>query len=258
MMDDAVQGRAPGASTTPPPRPTRSPATPPPSGGSVHQATQTVTLDSARPVPPGPAPAAPPGEPRYTLAEARRRLGEIECAEQGHELREIRRADGTTVSVYCERCAATFEPPLLPPLPPENELRVDVFRAGLDDVGSVRLVHIKTGTVATGDGGKSQTENHGRAERILRARLYIRSLGGGGPQPPAEPVLPELTSDGVRYDLIGDGSGQTGGYAVRATHVPTGMKAEASAGRSNQQKRDAAAMLLRARLLVARLEGEAK
>lgn len=45
MTDDAVQGRAPGASTTPPPRPTRSPAAPAPSD----RATQMFLRDADDP-----------------------------------------------------------------------------------------------------------------------------------------------------------------------------------------------------------------
>lgn len=196
-------------------------------------------------------------EPRYTLEEAKRRLAELECAEHGHLLREIRQADGVTVSVYCDRCPATFVPSDLLALPPASELREDAFRSGIGDPGSVRLVHIQTGTVATGDGGASQAENRWRAQQILRARLLIRNLGGGGPQPSPEPQLPGLTSDSVRYDMVSDMSGHTGGYAIKATHIPTGIVAEASAPRSDQQKRTAARDLLRARLLVANLEREA-
>jgi hypothetical protein len=195
-------------------------------------------------------------EPRYTLTEAKRRLAEMECVDHGHLLRESRQLDGTTLIVFCDRCGVTFDPPLLPPLPPSGELRQDVFQAGSGDPGSVRLVHIPTGTVAAGGGGQSQAENLLRAEQILRARLYIHSLGGGGPQP-TEPRLPELPNDTVRYDMVSDGTGLTGGYAVKVTHIPTGVVAEASAGRSDQQKRSAATSLLRARLLVAQLEREA-
>lgn len=173
MMDDAVQMRAPGASTTPPPRPPRSPATPPPGGGSVHQATQVVTLDSASPVPSGPAPAVPVGEPRYTLAEARRILNDS-CAGRGHELKQVYAAGRPTELVYCARCPATFGPPNLPPLPPQHELRQDIFRSS--GPGAVRLTHIPTGLVAVGDNGGSESENVGGAQLLLRARLLVVQL----------------------------------------------------------------------------------
>lgn len=115
-----------------------------------------------------------PSEPRYTLAEARRRLIEMECAEHGHDLREIRRADGTTVSVFCERCEAPFEPPVLPPLPPDGELRQDVYRS--DGGRSLRLTHIRTGTVAVAEGEDSVAAMRVQAERLLRARLLVAQL----------------------------------------------------------------------------------
>lgn len=118
------------------------------------------------------------GEPRYTLAEAKRRLAEIECAEHGHDLREIRRVDGTTVSVFCERCEAAFEPPILPPLPPEGELRQDVLRS--DGGRSLRLTHIGTGLVAVAGGEDSVAAMRGQAERLLRARLLVAQLERGG------------------------------------------------------------------------------
>lgn len=217
---------------------------------------RVITVDNAPSVPDGPAPASGTDEPRYTLAEARRLLAEQNCRDDGHDLNQQWRVDGGTVLVFCGRCGATFEPSLLPPLPPSGELRQDVFQAGSGDPGSVRLVHIPTGTVATGGGGQSQAENLRRAEQILRARLYVRSLGGGGPQP-TEPWLPDLPNDSVRYDILSDRTGLTGGYAVKVTHIPTGVVAEAVAGRSDQQKRSAATALLRARLLVAQLEREA-
>lgn len=135
MTDDVVQMRAPGASTTL---------------------------------------ASPEGEPRYTLAEAKRRIAEMECAEHGHDLDEIRRADGTTVSVFCERCPAAFEPPVLPPLPPGGELRQDVYRS--DGGRSLRLTHIATGLVAVVEGEDSVAAMRAQAERLLRARLLVAQL----------------------------------------------------------------------------------
>lgn len=113
-------------------------------------------------------------EPRYTLADAKRRLTEMECAEHGHDLREIRRADGTTVSVCCERCNATFEPPVLPSLPPEGELRQDVFRS--DGGRLLRLTHLGTGMVAVAEGEDSVAAMRCQAERLLRARLLVAQL----------------------------------------------------------------------------------
>lgn len=113
-------------------------------------------------------------EPRYTLAEAKRRLAEMECARDGHDLDEIRRADGTTVSVFCGRCPATFEPPVLPPLPPEGELRQDVFRS--DGGRSLRLTHIRTGMVAVAEGEDSVAAMRSQAERLMRARLLVAQL----------------------------------------------------------------------------------
>jgi hypothetical protein len=113
-------------------------------------------------------------EPRYTLAEAKRRLAEIECAEHGHDLGEIRRADGTTVSVYCGRCEVTFEPSVLTPLPPAGELRQDVFRS--DGGRSLRLTHVGTGMVAVAEGEDSVAAMRHQAERLLRARLLVAQL----------------------------------------------------------------------------------
>lgn len=110
MTDDAIQMRAPGASTSPPPRPTRSPAAP-------------VRNQSLR-MPDHPDDV---GEPRY----------------------------------------------LLPPLP-GGEVRKDVFRS--TGPGAVRLTHIPTGIVATGDGGGSEAANLRRAQLLLRARLLVARL----------------------------------------------------------------------------------
>lgn len=116
-------------------------------------------------------------EPRYTLAEARRRLAEMECTEHGHDLVQIRQG-GEVVRVVCERCEATFEPPvlppLLPPLPPDGELRQDVYRS--DGGRSLRLTHIRTGTVAVAEGEDSVAAMRNQAERLLRARLLVAQL----------------------------------------------------------------------------------
>lgn len=109
MTDDAVQVRAPGASTTPP---ARSLATPPPIGA------QCIEM---------PDHPDDVGEPRY----------------------------------------------LLPPLP-GGEVRRDVFRS--TGPGAVRLTHIPTGIVATGNGGGSEAANLRRAQLLLRARLLVARL----------------------------------------------------------------------------------
>lgn len=114
-------------------------------------------------------------EPRYTLAEAKQRLAEMDCARDGHDLEQVRWGAGPVVRVVCARCPITFVPPELPDLPPDSELREDVFRAGFGP-GSVRTTHVPTGIVATGDGGSTEMENQGRARLMLRARLYIASL----------------------------------------------------------------------------------
>jgi hypothetical protein len=114
------------------------------------------------------------GELRYTLAEARRLLNERECREHGHDLDQQRYMDGTTVLVFCSRCGLTFEPPLLPPLPPEGELRQDVFRS--DGGRSLRLTHIGTGMVAVAEGEDSVATMRHQAERLLRARLLVAQL----------------------------------------------------------------------------------
>jgi hypothetical protein len=114
------------------------------------------------------------GEPRYTLAEARRLLAERKCREDGCDLRQQRHADGSAILVFCERCGQTFEPPLLPPLPPESELREDAFMAGSGV--SFRLTHVTTGLVAVAEGGLTGRVNKMRAERLLRARLLVAQL----------------------------------------------------------------------------------
>lgn len=192
-------------------------------------------------------------EPRYTLAEARRILAEQNCDRDGHDLEQLSGPFGV-FAVGCSRCPAAFEPPLLPPLPPASELREDTFTAG--GHASFRLTHITTGLTAVTEGGVTGRDNKLRAEQVLRARLFIRSLEGGARQAP-EVRPPDLPPDSVRYDMVSDGSGHTGGYAIKAIHIPTGVTAVAAIGRSDQQKRDAATALLRARLLVAQLEREA-
>lgn len=172
VTDDAVQMRAPGASTTPPPRPSRSPQTPPPRWGQEVVSTEMIPPPLSAPPPPPPLSGS--GERRYTLEEARKILDAQNCARDGHDLREIRRGDGTTVSVVCERCPATFEPRVLPPLPPDDELRKDMFSAGGHT--SIRLTHIPTGLVATAEGGRSRLEDLRRAEQLLRARLLVAQL----------------------------------------------------------------------------------
>jgi len=194
-------------------------------------------------------------EPRYTLAEAREMLANEKCDREGHLLTPVRWGAGPVVRVECGRCPVTFVPPELPPLPPDEELREDVFTAG-GGPGTVRTIHIPTGLVGVGGGGRTGIENQGRARGILRAKLYARSLGDGRQSSP-EPILPDIQSDHVRYDMVTDGTGNTGGYAIKAVHIPTGIVAEASAPRSDQQKREVARDLLRARLLVAQLEREA-
>lgn len=115
------------------------------------------------------------GEPRYTLDEARRLLDAESCSRDGHDLEQVRWGCGPVVRVECSCCPVTFVPPELPPLPPDHELREDVYRSG-SGPGSVRTTHIPTGIVAVGDGGKTEMDNQGRARSILRARLYIASL----------------------------------------------------------------------------------
>jgi hypothetical protein len=78
------------------------------------------------------------------------------------------------------------------------------------------------------------------------------------PPPPGGTVceeahLPELDEDSVRSDYFTSGRGHG---VFRVTHIPTGMTGEASAGRSQAEKRNTAMLLLRARLLVADLERE--
>lgn len=172
MTDDAVQMRAPGASVTPPSRPGRSPAAPPPSGGQVLMSTAMIPPPASEPPPPPPSGA---GEPRYTLAEARRLLDEQDCARDGHDLEQVRWGAGPVVRVECGRCPVTFVPPELPALPPDSELREDVYRTG-SGPAAVRTTHIPTGIVAVGDGGRTEMDNGIRARLILRARLYIASL----------------------------------------------------------------------------------
>jgi hypothetical protein len=135
---------------------------------------KVITVDNAPPVPDGPAPTSGTGEPRYTLAEARRLLAERECREHGCDLQQQRYADGSTTLVFCERCGLTFEPPILPALPPENELREDIFTAG--GHSSFRLTHITTGLVAVAGRGVTGRANKLRAERLLRARLLVAQL----------------------------------------------------------------------------------
>jgi hypothetical protein len=137
---------------------------------------ETVTVDEQQ------------GEPRYTLAEARRILDEQDCVRNGHDLEQVRWGAGPVVRVTCTCCPVTFVPPELPDLPPDSELREDVFRAGFEP-GSVRITHIPTGTVAVGYDGETETDNRVRARKILRAALYIASLGGktGPPTRPAPP-----------------------------------------------------------------------
>lgn len=115
-----------------------------------------------------------PSEPRYTLAEAKRLLAERECREHGCDLRQQQYADGSTVLVFCDRCGLTFEPPLLPHLPPEDELREDTFSAG--GRSSFRLTHITTGLVAVAEGGVTGRDDKLRAELLLRARLLVAQL----------------------------------------------------------------------------------
>lgn len=112
-------------------------------------------------------------EPRYTLAEARRILNDA-CAGRGHDLKQVFAAGRPTEMIYCACRPATFGPPDLPALPPAEEIRQDVYRTS--GPGSVRLAHIPTGLVALGNGGDSETENVGRAQRLLRARLLVAQL----------------------------------------------------------------------------------
>jgi hypothetical protein len=115
------------------------------------------------------------GEPRYTLAEARRLLDEQDCVRHGHDLEQVRWGAGPVVRVICSRCPVTFVPPELPDLPPDTELREDVYRAGFGP-GSVRVTHIPTGTVAVGYDGETEMDNHVRSRLILRARLLVAQL----------------------------------------------------------------------------------
>ena len=186
MTDDAVQMRAPDASTTPPARAARSPATPPPSGGQLLVSTAMIPPPETEP--PSPPPPAGGGEPRYTLEEARELLDAESCTRDGHDLRQVRWGAGPVVRVGCRRCPVMFVPPELPDLPPDTELREDVFRSGREP-GSVRVTHIPTGTVAVGYDGETEMENQIRARKMLRAALYIASLGGkaGSSTRPAPP-----------------------------------------------------------------------
>lgn len=97
------------------------------------------------------------------------------CARDGHDLEQVRWGAGPVVRVVCVCCSVTFVPPELPDLPPDSELREDVFRSG-SGPGSVRTTHVPSGIVATGDGGRTEMENQGRARSILRARLLVAQL----------------------------------------------------------------------------------
>jgi hypothetical protein len=158
---------------------------------------QVITVENAPPVPDGPAPASDAGEPRYTLAEARKVLAEQNCRDDGHDLNQQWRVDGGTVLVFCGRCGATFEQPLLPAAPPSNEVRVDIYSAG--GHSSLRLTHTPTGIVAESSSGRSELEKRERAMLLLRARLLVASLETGGhrtrPAPP-DPDWPHPTPGG--------------------------------------------------------------
>jgi hypothetical protein len=127
-------------------------------------------------------------EPRYTLDEVREILDRENCTRAGHDLKQIRWGAGPVVRVECRRCPVTFVPPELPDLPPDSELRLDTFRAG-SGPASVRVTHIPTGNVGVGEEGSTEMENQIRAREMLRAALYLASLGGqGGPRTrPAPP-----------------------------------------------------------------------
>lgn len=163
MTFEPVQASAPGHTGEPPPRRSEPPATPPPSGRLRPRLPWILQPPSDN----------PGGEPRYTLAEARRLLSERECRDDGHDLDCQRWADGSTVLVFCSRCGATFEPPVLPPLPPESELRQDFFRS--DGGRTLRLTHIATGLTATVEGDDAVVQRR-RADLLLRARLLVAQL----------------------------------------------------------------------------------
>lgn len=55
-----------------------------------------------------PAPDLPAAEPRYTLAQARQRLAEDECAEHGHDY-DIVTSDAGPVAIDCSRCGRRWD-----------------------------------------------------------------------------------------------------------------------------------------------------